>query len=110
MAPATINRELAFLKRAYTVAIGDRLADSNPVKAIKLFRENNARVRFLSDDEEARLRKALGDAQWPLVAGSHYTRGFGALSSSTCGGKTSISSAACLTVPRSKQGEVRTSR
>jgi site-specific recombinase XerD len=67
-APASINRELAFLRRAFNVAIGDHLADTNPVRAVKLFRENNQRVRILGDDEETRLRAALGEEHWPKVA------------------------------------------
>lgn len=68
VAPATINRELAFLKRLYNVAINDGLIDTNPVKRVKFFKENNRRVRWLSDEEEKRLRKAIGAKRWPVVA------------------------------------------
>src|SRR5262249_6150393 len=50
-ANATINRELAFLKRVFTVAVEAGLADVNPVKRVKLLRENNQRIRFLTADE-----------------------------------------------------------
>jgi len=73
MAPASINRELAFLKRVFTVAVGDGLADTNPVRAVKLFRENNRRVRYLTDEEEARLRAAIADDEWPKVAFALHT-------------------------------------
>src|SRR5262245_46888410 len=36
-------------------------------------KENNQRVRFLSEDEEARLRAALPDDAWPLVAVALHT-------------------------------------
>jgi Phage integrase, N-terminal SAM-like domain len=72
-APASINRELAFLRRAFNVAIGDHLADTNPVRAVKLFRENNQRVRILGDDEETRLREELGEEHWPKVTVALYT-------------------------------------
>jgi hypothetical protein len=73
MAPATINRELAFLRRLFNVAIGDQVADNNPVRAVKLVKENNQRVRWLTDDEEAQLRAALGEEHWPKVAVGLHT-------------------------------------
>ena len=73
VAPATINRELAFLKRLYNVAINDGLIDTNPVKRVKFFKENNRRVRWLSDEEEKRLRKAIGTKRWPVVAFALHT-------------------------------------
>ena len=47
--PASVNRELAFLKRTYNVAIADGLLETNPVRQVKLLQENNARVRYLTD-------------------------------------------------------------
>lgn len=75
MAPATINRELAFLRRAFNVAIEDELADKNPIgkRGVTLFRENNQRVRYLTDDEEPRLREALGEEEWPKAAVALHT-------------------------------------
>ena len=76
IAPATINRELAFLRRAFNVAIEDHHADKNgPLgsAARALVKENNQRVRWLSDDEEAALRAALGERQWPKVAVALHT-------------------------------------
>ena len=45
----------------------ERQADSNPVLAKFFVKENNQRVRYLTDDEEARLHTALGDGKWPKV-------------------------------------------
>ncbi len=73
MAPATINRELAYIRRVLNVALADQLIDTNPVKGVKFFRENNARVRYLSDDEQTRLRKALGEEHWPKLAVALHT-------------------------------------
>ncbi len=56
---ATTNRELAFLKCVFNDAIENHLADENPVRRVKLLEENNARVRWLSDEEESRLFDAL---------------------------------------------------
>lgn len=73
VAPATVNRELAFLRRVYNVAIEDRKAETNPVRAKTFFKENNQRVRFLDVAEEQRLREAIGEAHWPLVAVAIHT-------------------------------------
>lgn len=43
---ATINRELACIKHIFTKAIEWGKAKENPAKKIKLFKENNKRVRF----------------------------------------------------------------
>ncbi len=53
---ATINRELACLGAAYNVAVREwEWLPVNPVTKIAKERENNLRIRFLSDDEEQRL-------------------------------------------------------
>jgi len=53
--PATVNRELACLKHMFTIAIQWGKAEKNPVKKVKLFRENNQRVRYLEKEEIERL-------------------------------------------------------
>src|SRR5439155_11733262 len=72
-APATINRELAFLRRVFNVAIKNEKADRNPVTADLFFKENNQRVRFLSASEEGQLRDAVGAEHWPVVAVALHT-------------------------------------
>jgi len=57
--PSTINRELAFLKHVYNIAIRDGKTASNPVSKIRFLREPSGRVRYLTDEEEARLMRAL---------------------------------------------------
>jgi integrase len=57
--PATVNREFAFLRRVYNVAIRDDKAASNPVSKLKTLREPSGRTRYLTDDEEGRLMKVL---------------------------------------------------
>jgi len=66
--PASVNREIAFLKRVFNVAIDDELIESNPVRKVKLLKENNARVRYLTDDEETKLRAEIGEERWHVVA------------------------------------------
>ena len=53
--PATVNRELAFLKHVFTKGIEWGKVYDNPVKMVKLFKEDNTRLRFLSQDEIIRL-------------------------------------------------------
>jgi integrase len=57
--PATINREMGFLKHVYNVAIRDSKTESNPVARLRMLREPSGRTRYLSDDEETRLTEAL---------------------------------------------------
>lgn len=104
--PATTNRELAFLKRVFNVAIADGLTERNPVRAVRLRKENNARVRYLSDAEEKALREAIGEAEWPMVAfaihtGLRQAEQFGLRWENVDFG-TGI-----ITVPRSKHDETR---
>jgi integrase len=69
----TINQELAFLKNPVTQAILWGQATENPVKQVRLFRDDNARVRFLTEGGEARLL-ACGNAQpHPLVISALQT-------------------------------------
>ncbi|ETW96592.1 MAG: integrase [Candidatus Entotheonella factor] len=51
----TINRELAFLKNLFNTAVQWGKATDNPVNKVKFFREDNARTRYLSEEEEERL-------------------------------------------------------
>lgn len=106
LTPASINRQLAFLKRVFNVAVADGKAVTNPVRAVKLFKENNRRVRFLIEDEEKKLREAFPEAHWPLAAVALHTglrqgEQFG-LRWEHVDFATGI-----ITVPRSKHGESR---
>jgi integrase len=64
-AVATVNHYLACLKHLYSRAIRDGQARENPVKAVRLFRENNARVRWLTPEEESKL---LGMVPEPFLS------------------------------------------
>lgn len=58
--PATINRDLIALKAALAKAVEWKVLDAHPLEDVKASKvENDERVRFLSDDEDARLRAAL---------------------------------------------------
>ena len=64
---ATINRELACLKHIFTKAIEWGKADKNPVKIVKMFKENNQRLRFLSKEEIQKLIDSAQDYFRPIL-------------------------------------------
>ena len=55
VAPATVNRNLARLKHLFNTAIKWGYLYENPAKPVKLLRENNRRLRYLTKDEMDRL-------------------------------------------------------
>lgn len=61
LSPAGVNRELACLKTMFNKAIDWGFTAVNPVKRVKLFRENNQRVRFLTPEEFSRLLSHCSD-------------------------------------------------
>jgi integrase len=58
-APATWNRYRALLSLAYRLAIRACKVKENPARLVHHKTENNGRVRFLSQQEEANLRKVI---------------------------------------------------
>jgi len=64
---ATINRELAILKHIYTKAIEWGKAGENPVKKVKLFRENNQRIRYLERGEVKTLIDSSAEFLKPII-------------------------------------------
>ena len=64
---ARINRELATLKSVFSKAVlWGRLVD-NPVKRIKMFREDSGRERFLTAQEKDALLKAAPEWMRPIL-------------------------------------------
>jgi site-specific recombinase XerD len=57
--PPTVNRYLAALKTALSFAVLNGKIEKNPVGDVKMERENNERVRFLTQEEERRLLAAI---------------------------------------------------
>ena len=57
--PATFNRWKSTLSLAYRLGIRDRLVEMNPARSVDHKKENNARLRYLSEDEETKLRKVI---------------------------------------------------
>src|SRR5262249_19877091 len=50
--PATVNRELSYMKAMYNHFIKLGVVVENPVKSVKLLAENNEKMRVLSFEEE----------------------------------------------------------
>lgn len=63
-APSTVNHHRSLLSLAYRLAIRDQKLSINPARATKHRREDNSRVRYLSAEEEEKLRKVV-EAKWP---------------------------------------------
>ena len=56
VAEATVNRNLSFLRCLFNKAIAwERFSGPNPVSKVKLFKENNTRLRYLEKEEITRL-------------------------------------------------------
>jgi integrase len=70
---ATVNRYLATFKSAILMAISNEKLERNPFRKVKLQKENNARVRFLTADEERRLLEAIPSAWKTLVVVALHT-------------------------------------
>jgi site-specific recombinase XerD len=52
---STVDKDLAVFKAFFNWCIGRGLATSNPVKPVKLFCEENSRLRYLTRGEYDRL-------------------------------------------------------
>ena len=61
---ATINRYKAAISVVFSYACREYDLPDNPVRHIRSLPENNARIRFLSDDERSRLFKAARQSDW----------------------------------------------
>ncbi len=70
---ATVNHHLKLLKAIFNRAIRTGKLTYNPVRAVKLFKENNARTRCLTPEEQARLFANLPDCIKPLVRVALHT-------------------------------------
>ena len=104
--PATLNRYVAFLKRVFNVAIREGQCRDNPVRAIGLLRENNARIRWLKEHEEEALRKHLPSDLWHFVEVAYLTGMRQAEQMSLRWDHVDFANG-ILTIPRSKHGERR---
>ena len=101
-----INLHLALLKHLYTKAMEWGKAEKNPAKPVKFFRANNARVRYLTEEEESQLKAVFPSEHWSkaeIAMNTGMRRGeqFN-LEWSHVNFQTGV-----LTIPRSKHGGAR---
>lgn len=108
-AAATINRYRALLSLIYSLGIRNTKVSENPARLVKHRTENNARIRFLSPEEEIRIRAVI-----QAVCPDHLSEFEIALNTGLRLGELynltweNVSlSRRLLTVPRSKNGEIR---
>lgn len=66
-AKATVCRELSFIRRVFTRAVDSGLLKSNPAAKVEFYKLNNARDRFLEEDEERRLEAVMQPKHFRLV-------------------------------------------
>lgn len=70
---STINRELALMKSVYSKAIDEGLAVANPVKKVKLLREEKPPIHVLTREEVQRLLDACTDYFRPFILIAYKT-------------------------------------
>jgi site-specific recombinase XerD len=63
-APSTVNHYRSLLSLCFRLAIRNDKAKENPARATRHRKEDNSRVRYLSAEEETRLRKVIAE-EWP---------------------------------------------
>jgi len=61
--PATVNRDLDRIRKVYSCAVEWGFLVEHPLKKVKRIKADNARVRYLSHDEEKRLREVLAERE-----------------------------------------------
>jgi integrase len=71
--PASVNRFLASLKTVFATGIHNGKVEVNPALRVKPLKENNRRVRWLTEDEEQRLFEALPVRYHPMVLVALHT-------------------------------------
>ncbi len=73
VSPATVNRALAVLKSMFNKAIAWGKVERNPCRAVKLFKENNQRLRFLEREEIDKLLDNCCEHLKPIVIVALHT-------------------------------------
>ena len=67
LSPATVNLHLKLLRAIFMRAVRAQTVSSNPVSRVRFCKENNKRLRWLSEEEENALFTALPDWLKPLI-------------------------------------------
>lgn len=71
--PATVNREIALMRRAYNLGMDENLVSRNPCQRIKMLKEKNVRDGVLTWDELGRLRGELSPVAERVVMTAYHT-------------------------------------
>jgi site-specific recombinase XerD len=71
--PPSVNRYLATIKAAFALAVRNHKVERDPCRGVKLNHEDNARVRYLTEDEETRLFAALPEKYHGMVTVALHT-------------------------------------
>jgi site-specific recombinase XerD len=108
-APATVNRYRALISLVFRLGIESSKVKENPARLVKHRQENNSRVRWLSADEEVRLRAVISETcpehmlelDLALNTGLRLGELFGLVWENVNLARR------VLTVPRAKNGEMR---
>src|ERR1700720_862402 len=64
-AASTFNQYRSLMSLSYRLGILNRKVVSNPARSVTHRREDNNRIRFLTEEEEKKLRKVI-ESQWSL--------------------------------------------
>jgi len=73
ISPATVNRSLAVLKSMFNKAIVWGKLEYNPCRSVKMFKENNQRLRFLEREEIDRILANCCEHLRPIVIVALHT-------------------------------------
>jgi integrase len=105
-AKATVNRHLALLRHLFNRAIRHGYQGHNPVSAVGLFREENTRSRWLTEEEERELFKVIPEPYWSFCRVALYT---GCRRSELLGARWDLIDwqGGILTLPTAKSGKPR---
>jgi integrase len=71
--PATINREVTFMKAVFSWAVRNREISDDPAKHVRLEKENNIRDRVLTDDEFKTLLEKSPAHLKPILIVAYHT-------------------------------------
>ncbi len=66
--PATVNREVAYLRHVLNLAVRWGYLRENPVRGVKMLSEPPGWLRYLAEEEKHRLLRAWSDQLRPIVA------------------------------------------
>jgi hypothetical protein len=99
---ATKNRYKNVFGKTFKIALADGKVTSNPARMVEQRAENNARIRFLSANEEERLRAAIKKRFEPVVPAINI-RSIMVYGSDCCFRRVSDGAEGCRVAPLAKQ-------